>query len=129
MNFKWCVGHEVVLAWILLIKNFLVGGFLFFFFNFLFFIFFLFLLYRGFFTYHRQNACLSETDLVIPCPDVSGQHVQVRYYVLDSYYYSGHWGYIYIYKGDKLGCVCGYTMHCTLCMSYNSPLSILGYLF
>ena len=70
-------------------KNFLVRGFL------VFFGFFLFL-YRFFFTYHRQNACLSETDLVIPGADVSGQHVQVRYYVLDSYYYSGHWGYIYI---------------------------------
>ena len=37
-------------------------------------------------------------------------------------------GNIYIYKGDKPGCVCRYAMHCTLCMSYNSPLSILGYL-
>ena len=63
-----------------------------------FFFFFFLFLYRGF-TYHRQNACLSEADLVIPGPDLSGQHVHVRYYVLDSYYYSGHWGYIYINKG------------------------------
>ena len=26
MNFKWCVGHEAVLAWMLLMKNFLVSG-------------------------------------------------------------------------------------------------------
>ena len=38
MNFKWCVGHEAVLAWILLMKNFLVSGFLFFVFFFVFFV-------------------------------------------------------------------------------------------
>ena len=36
MNFKWCVGHEVVLAWILFMKNFfsqrIPGFFLFVFF-------------------------------------------------------------------------------------------------
>ena len=52
-------------------------------------------------------TCLSEADLV-KCmlirsrfshtrPGCLSQHVQVRYYVLDSYYHSGHWGYIYIY--------------------------------
>ena len=54
---------------------------------------FLLFLYRGFLLITDKMHAYQK-DLVIPGPDVSGQHVQVRYYVLDSYYYSGHWGYL-----------------------------------
>ena len=80
-------------------------------------------------------ACLPEADLFIPGSDILGQHVQARNNVLEAYYHPGHWGYICMWGGGGginqavCVCVCWYAMHCTLCMSYTSPLSILGYFF